>query len=75
MKKNLLFLCESESQRSLNLVGSAKAVPVLIWLLCTIGTAQAQQPALRFIPMPPCRVADTRNPTGPFGAPSIAAQT
>ena len=26
---------------------------------------------LRFVPVPPCRVADTRNPAGPFGGPEI----
>jgi hypothetical protein len=30
---------------------------------------------LSFVPMPPCRVVDTRNPTGPFGGPSINAGT
>ena len=28
---------------------------------------------LRFVPITPCRVADTRNATGPFGGPMIAA--
>ena len=27
----------------------------------------------RFIPVAPCRVADTRNPAGPFGGPSVAS--
>ena len=31
--------------------------------------------SLRFIPVTPCRVADTRNPTGPFGGPAMAATT
>jgi len=31
--------------------------------------------ALQFIPVTPCRVADTRNPTGPFGGPELAANT
>ena len=31
--------------------------------------------ALLFVPMTPCRVADTRNATGPFGGPSIAGET
>jgi hypothetical protein len=26
----------------------------------------------QFYPLPPCRILDTRNPAGPFGAPSIA---
>jgi hypothetical protein len=30
---------------------------------------------LRFIPMTPCRLADTRNPTGPFGGPTVAGGT
>ncbi len=30
--------------------------------------------ALRFVSVTPCRVADTRNPAGPFGAPYIAGQ-
>jgi len=29
--------------------------------------------ALRFIPTTPCRLADTRNPTGPMGGPSVSA--
>jgi uncharacterized protein (TIGR03437 family) len=28
--------------------------------------------ALRFVPVTPCRVADTRNPAGPFGGPRIS---
>ncbi|MGA2185188.1 MAG: hypothetical protein ABSH47_19390 [Bryobacteraceae bacterium] len=30
---------------------------------------------LRFIPMTPCRIVDTRNPAGPFGGPAIAGGT
>jgi hypothetical protein len=29
--------------------------------------------ALRFVPLTPCRIADTRNASGPFGGPSLAA--
>ena len=29
--------------------------------------------ALRFVPVSPCRIADTRNPTGPFGGPALGA--
>lgn len=32
-------------------------------------------PGLRFVPVTPCRVADTHNPNGPFGGPFLAAQT
>ncbi len=31
--------------------------------------------ALAFYPLTPCRIADTRNPDGPLGGPSLAAQT
>jgi hypothetical protein len=30
--------------------------------------------ALRFVPLSPCRIADTRNPIGPFGGPLIASK-
>ena len=33
----------------------------------------APQPSLGFVPVTPCRIADTRNSTGPFGGPPIAA--
>jgi hypothetical protein len=36
----------------------------------TTGAALAP---LRFVPVTPCRVADTRNPGGPFGGPTMAA--
>jgi hypothetical protein len=32
-------------------------------------------PGLRFVPVTPCRVADTRNPAGPFGGPFISGGT
>ena len=32
-------------------------------------------PAFRFVPITPCRVADTRNAAGPFGGPALAANT
>ncbi|HEV7551293.1 MAG TPA: hypothetical protein VGP65_06410 [Candidatus Angelobacter sp.] len=40
---------------------------------CAMGF-NAQAPAgLTFVPVTPCRVADTRLPTGPFGGPFLAA--
>jgi len=41
----------------------------------SFATPMAPQPAvaLRFIPMAPCRIVDTRGPEGPFGGPSMAA--
>jgi hypothetical protein len=32
-------------------------------------------PATHFVPVTPCRIADTRNPIGPFGGPAIAGNT
>ena len=33
------------------------------------------QTGLRFVPITPCRVVDTRNPNGPFGGPQISGGT
>ncbi len=46
--------------------GSASSA---IWSFST-GTAVAP---LRFVPVTPCRVADTRYPDGPFGGPTLTA--
>src|SRR5208282_738520 len=37
------------------------------------GTTASAPIALQFIPVTPCRVADTRNATGPFGGPELGA--
>ena len=39
------------------------------------ATGQTNSAGLTFIAVTPCRVADTRNPAGAFGGPSIAAST
>jgi hypothetical protein len=41
----------------------------------TTGTASVTvtQPPLQFVPVTPCRIADTRNATGAFGGPELAA--
>jgi len=49
-----------------NAAGSAASAT---WSFTT-GTPAA---GLRFIPVAPCRVADTRNPAGPLGGPSLTA--
>ena len=41
------------------------------WIL----TDQQPSTALRFVPVTPCRVADTRNPDGAFGGPILSAGT
>ena len=39
------------------------------------GAATVASGALRFVPVAPCRVADTRNDNGPFGGPLLTGQT
>jgi hypothetical protein len=45
----------------------------------TLTVASAFQPpppsATRFVPITPCRIADTRNANGPFGGPTLPRQT
>lgn len=43
--------------------------------LCAMGFNPQSPTALRFVPVTPCRVADTRNPNGPFGGPSMSGGT
>ncbi len=51
---------------------SASASASAIWSFTTSGTGPPVV-ALQFIPVTPCRVADTRNPPGPFGGPTMTA--
>jgi hypothetical protein len=46
------------------LIGASEAV-------LTINGSTSLRPTLRFVPVMPCRVADTRNANGPFGGPPI----
>ncbi len=41
----------------------------------TIAQQQTSSLPLYFVPVTPCRIADTRNAPGPFGAPYVAAGT
>ena len=47
----------------------------LLACLMMISTPVRAQSALRLIPVTPCRVADTRQASGPFGGPSITGGT
>jgi hypothetical protein len=47
----------------------------LIFVLLTLSISLHAQTALQFVSVPPCRVADTRQPTGPFGGPVMGANT
>ncbi|HZI57962.1 MAG TPA: hypothetical protein VFF39_14365, partial [Verrucomicrobiae bacterium] len=42
---------------------------------CVMGFNSQTPAGLTFVPVTPCRVADTRNPDGPFGGPFLAAQS
>src|ERR1700749_3700087 len=53
----------------MRLVYLAASVISLAALFPNVGSAQG----LQFIPVTPCRVADTRNANGPFGGPEMAA--
>jgi subtilisin family serine protease len=43
------------------------------WSFTTPGPT-APVTALRFVPVAPCRISDTRNPGGPFGGPSMGTR-
>jgi hypothetical protein len=48
---------------------------VSVTLTISASTQIPPPSAARFVPVTPCRVADTRNPTGPFGGPGLPSQT
>ncbi len=48
---------------------------VLIFILLTSSIALYSQSALQFMPVPPCRIVDTRQPPGQFGGPTIEANS
>src|SRR5579872_1165169 len=52
---------------------SAGSTPSALWFFTT--TTQSTPTGLRFVPVTPCRVVDTRNAQGPFGGPMIAGGT
>jgi hypothetical protein len=48
------------------------ALVIAVAWLALDGTAAWAQTGSRFVPVTPCRVADTRNTSGPFGGPTMA---
>lgn len=52
---------------------ATSTVPILAWAGPVVPAITGQ--ALKFVPVTPCRVADTRNPNGPFGGPAITGGT
>jgi hypothetical protein len=61
-----------ENFRIFHLLGTVAA---LAMILCPAPKQAEASPTgeLQFIPITPCRIADTRNPTGAFGGPELAA--
>jgi sugar lactone lactonase YvrE len=57
---------------TLNIFDDGDSSPETVTLNGT-GISIISSTGLRFIPMTPCRVADTRNPNGPFGGPILSA--
>jgi hypothetical protein len=57
---------------SLSIADNAVDSPQLVALSGT--GAQTSPSSLHFIPVTPCRIADTRNTTGAFGGPELAAE-
>ena len=59
---------------TLSIFDGANGSPQTVALSGTAATVIASS-GLRFIPVTPCRVADTRYPNGPFGGPILSAGT
>src|ERR1017187_5891076 len=66
----------SRSVRFLLVFGLAvTAMSVIAQDKITSAPAEPAATALQFVPVPPCRVVDTRNPNGTFGGPPIQGGT
>jgi len=75
--QNAMLMAFVNSQDSLQGAKTMRrflCLTILLGFLAIAVVAGAQTP-LSFIPIGPCRVADTRNPTGPFGGPALVAGT
>jgi hypothetical protein len=53
-------------------LGTIQGLFALLVLLAAVRPAKAQT-SYDFVPVAPCRIADTRNATGPFGGPSLGS--
>ena len=54
--------------QSVDVAGNVEVTKSVSFAIRTVGSG-----ALYFVPVTPCRVADTRNASGPFGGPELAA--
>ncbi|HYN42609.1 MAG TPA: hypothetical protein VE129_12580 [Thermoanaerobaculia bacterium] len=59
----------------LNSAGAVRVASALWWLMARIGGWTPTAGPLTFHTLAPCRVVDTRNATGPWGGPALAAGT
>lgn len=59
----------------LNGAGSVRVASALWWLMARAGGWNPTAGPLRLHTLTPCRVVDTRNPTGPYGGPALEAGT
>jgi hypothetical protein len=55
---------------SVDVAGNTEVAKSTSFTIRSVSTA-----ALQFIPITPCRVADTRNPNGPFGGPELVGNS
>jgi hypothetical protein len=70
----------STSSSTVTFTASSPANPGIVTITGTSGgltrtTTVALNFGLRFVPVTPCRIADTRNPNGPFGGPFVSGNT
>jgi sugar lactone lactonase YvrE len=73
---------ESSSLRSVRASSDSRTLPNLLEpragseeRTAVSPDSQSSPAPLQFVPVTPCRVADTRNPDGPFGGPELTANT
>ncbi len=59
----------------LSSAGAVRVASALWWLMARIGGWTPTAGPLRLATLGPCRIVDTRNPTGPYGGPALSAGT
>jgi hypothetical protein len=67
-----LCFCRTGNFRISHLLGTVAALAMILCVAPNQAAASTTS-ALQFIPITPCRIADTRKPTGAFGGPELAA--